>query len=264
MSLRRSKAVLITGDRRSGVSSIASNLALTSASQGLRVLIIDLDFDRRGQFINFPIAHDASDVRYLTPLMNALKSPFDLDDCAISYAPGLDYLGTSLYVSDVKILKTATTEQRLQKLVSTALNKYDMVYLDCPFECLHTWPILIATASDIVHVMGNDLNSIFNNINLLCDDAFEDTSDFQMYIPKMGIVLNNTVACRVAKRDACAENIRGIMVALTGDSSYEDYAVYGEVPHIENMNDILSNDLQPAQTDCMPYYSSIIQALEEV
>lgn len=260
---RRSKVILVTGDRRTGVSSVVSNYAIAAQHAGLRSLVIDLDFARRGQSINFPVYHDPDDAQYTTPLWNAIKNPFDVEQCAVIYDEGIEYLGTSMYVSDYATLKDATDSARLQKLVSIALNKYDLVIIDCPFEDLKQWGVLIPLSASIVHVMNNDPYSVYGTINMLCPESFTDESDYQIYIPKMHLLLNNTTPVKLQGYPVDAEHIRDIFAALTGDSSYLDYSVLGEIPHIEDMQAILEASKQPALSGYLDTYMNIYNFLEE-
>ena len=264
-AFRRSIAVLVTGDRRSGVSSVCSNLAVAAAMMGEAVLVLDFDFLRRGQSINFPIQHDENDARYLTPLANALRMPHSLDQYAVSYIDGLDYLGTSLVVSDIEAAQSTVDNAKIQRLIGTALSKYDMVFIDCPFDKIMEWDALVTGATRIIHVMNNDMNAIMNNINLLCEDAFLDPSIYQMYIPRMGIVLNAVKSINVMGVPASAQNLLSLFMGITGDEdSYADFAVLGEIPFFADYEKIVASDTQIAETQYGQYYQQLLQMLREV
>lgn len=264
-AFRRSIAVLVTGDRRSGVSSVCSNLAVAAAMMGEAVLVLDFDFLRRGQSINFPIQHDENDARYLTPLANALRMPHSLDQYAVNYIDGLDYLGTSLVVSDIEAAQSTVDNAKIQRLLGTALSKYDMVFIDCPFDKIMEWDALVTGATRIIHVMNNDMNSIMNNINLLCEDAFLDPSIYQMYIPRMGIVMNAVKSIDVMGIPASAQNLLSLFMGITGDEdSYADFAVLGEIPFFTDYEKIVASDTQIAETQYGQYYQQLLQLLREV
>ena len=264
-AFRRSIAVLVTGDRRSGVSSVCSNLAVAAAMMGEAVLVLDFDFLRRGQSINFPIQHDENDARYLTPLANALRMPHSLDQYAVNYIDGLDYLGTSLVVSDIEAAQSTVDNAKIQRLIGTALSKYDMVFIDCPFDKIMEWDALVTGATRIIHVMNNDMNAIMNNINLLCEDAFLDPSIYQMYIPRMGIVLNAVKSINVMGIPASAKNLLSLFMGITGDEdSYADFAVLGEIPFFADYEKIVASDTQIAETQYGQFYQQLLQMLREV
>lgn len=264
-AFRRSIAVLVTGDRRSGVSSVCSNLAVAAAMMGEAVLVLDFDFLRRGQSINFPIQHDENDARYLTPLANALRMPHSLDQYAVNYIDGLDYLGTSLVVSDIEAAQSTVDNAKIQRLLGTALSKYDMVFIDCPFDKIMEWDALVTGATRIIHVMNNDMNAIMNNINLLCEDAFLDPSIYQMYIPRMGIVLNAVKSIDVMGIPASAQNLLSLFMGITGDEdSYADFAILGEIPFFTDYEKIVASDTQIAETQYGQYYQQLLQMLREV
>lgn len=264
-AFKRSIAVLVTGDRRSGVSGVCSNLAVAASRAGESVLVLDFDFLRRGQSINFPIQHDENDARYLTPLANALRMPHSLDQYAVNYMDGLDYLGTSLVVSDIETAQSTVDNAKIQRLLGTALSKYDMVFIDCPFDKIMEWDALVTGATRIIHVMNNDMNSIMNNINLLCEDAFLDPSIYQMYIPRMGIVLNAVKPINVMGIPSNAQNLLQLFMSITGDEdSYTDFAVLGEIPFLFDYEQIIASDTQIAETKYGQYYQQILQLLREV
>ncbi len=264
-TFKRSMAVLVTGDRRQGVSSVCSNLAIAAARNGESVLVLDFDFIRRGQSINFPIQHDANDARYLTPLSIALRMPQSLDQYVVHYDDGLDYLGTSLYVADIENAMSVVDNSRIQRLIGTALSQYDIVFIDCPFDKVMEWDALVTSATRIVHVMNSDQNAIMNNVTLLDEDAFLDPSIFQMYVPRMGLVLNAAKPIKLYGIPVNADNILSVFMELTGDEdSYVDFDVLGEIPYIENYEGILASDKQPAETKYGSYYQNILQRLREV
>lgn len=262
---RRSTAILVTGDRRSGVSSIVSNLAMIAAAGGESVLVMDFDFDRRGQSINFPVTHESQDVRYTTSLSNALRAPGNIQNYAMEYVPGLWYLGTSMTVGDTKSAAAIVDNRKIQRLIGTALSQYDLVLIDAPFERLNEWDALITSSTRIIHVMNNDLNAIMNNINLLCEDAFEDPSIYQTYIPKMSIVLNAIRPVNVAGVPADANNILNIFAALTEDyETYQDFTVGGQIFFNAEYDAIIAADKQPAETKYAQEYAQVLQAVREV
>ena len=262
---RRSTAILVTGDRRSGVSSIVSNLAMIAAAGGESVLVTDFDFDRRGQSINFPVTHELQDVRYTTSLSNALRAPGNIQNYAMEYVPGLWYLGTSMTVGDTKSAAAIVDNRKIQRLIGTALSQYDLVLIDAPFERLNEWDALVTSSTRIIHVMNNDLNAIMNNINLLCEDAFEDPSIYQTYIPKMSIVLNAIRPVNVAGVPADANNILNIFAALTEDyETYQDFAVGGQIFFNAEYDAIIAADKQPAETKYAQEYAQVLQAVREV
>lgn len=262
---RRSTAILVTGDRRSGVSSVVSNLAMIAAMGGESVLVLDFDFEHRGQSINFPVTHESQDVRYTTSLSNALRTPGNIQNYAIEYIPGLWYLGTSMAISDTRSAAAVVDNHKIQRLIGTALSQYDLVLIDAPFTCLSQWDALVTSATRIIHVMNNDLNAIMNNINLLCEDAFEDPSIYQTFIPKMSIVLNAIRPVNVAGYPANADNILNIFAALTEDyETYQDFAVGGQIFFNSDYDAIIAADKQPAETKYAQEYANVLQAIREV
>lgn len=260
---RRSKILTFTGDRRSGVSSITTNCAMTAAMAGLNILIVDLDMQRKGQAINMPVVADQDDTRYLATLMAALRTPYNLENIAIPYMEGLAYIGISLYSTDIKLYEESADSDKLQKLLTYALSRYDLICVDCPFESINKYDCLVTLSNSIIHSMNSDTKAVMNAVNMICPDSFEDIGNYQLYVAKSNLVINDVQPNRVNGMPVNGRNIISIFSDLTGDDIYEDFRVLPDIPHFEEYNQYIMEDKQPAMAGHSKIYGALLDALCE-
>lgn len=260
---RRSKILTFTGDRRSGVSSITTNCAMTAAMAGLNVLIVDLDMQRKGQAINMPVVSDQDDTRYLATLMAALRTPYNLENIAIPYMEGLAYIGISLYSTDIKLYEESADSDKLQKLLTYALSRYDLICVDCPFESINKYDCLVTLSNSIIHSMNSDTKAVMNAVNMICPDSFDDIGNYQLYIAKSNLVINDVQPNSVNGMPVNGRNIISIFSDLTGDDIYEDFRVLPDIPHFAEYNQYIMEDEQPATAGHTKIYGALLDALCE-
>lgn len=231
---KRTKTILITGERRSGVSTAVSNLAVQAQNDGLKVLVIDLDYERRGQMINFPFIHDENDIRMTHSLYNANKNPSQVEEYAIHLADGLDLLGTSLTVTETKLMHEHVSNESLQRLLTISSNAYDLLFIDCPYEQLKEYPCLIWLASTIIHSMNTDQRAVINALNAITTDDFDNADSYNNYMTKVMLLLNNYIPHFWNGRELNERMVPIFMCDLLGDSIFQNVAVVGRIPHYED------------------------------
>ena len=227
---KRTKIILCTGDRRTGTSTLVSNLAQQAVNDGLAVLVMDLDFERKGQAINFPFQADENDTQLAFSLFRATSAPTNLAEYVIHLEDGLDFIGTAISVSEVTNIHKAVTDDILKQMLSSALSAYDLIFIDCPFEYLREYSSLVAMAHIILHSMGTDYRAILNTLNALTPDDFENDMTYNLYLSKVMLILNNFVSHFWNSTEINEKTIISYMCTLTGEDFYRNIDVLGRVP----------------------------------
>lgn len=227
---KRTKIILCTGDRRTGTSTLVSNLAQQATNDGLAVLVMDLDFERKGQAINFPFQADENDTQLAFSLFRAASAPTNLAEYVIHLEDGLDFIGTAISVSEVTNIHKAVTDDILKQMLSSALSAYDLIFIDCPFEYLKEYSSLVAMAHIILHSMGTDYRAILNTLNALTPDDFENDMTYNLYLSKVMLILNNFVSHFWNSTEVNEKTIISYMCTLTGEDFYRNIDVLGRVP----------------------------------
>lgn len=259
---KRTKIILCTGERRSGVSTLASNIAQEVQHDGLSCLVVDLDFARRGQAVNFPYEHDPEDIKLTHSLYNAIKSSSSIGEHAVHLDDGLDFLGTSLYVEDTAIMYEHVTNDSLQRLLTIALPEYDLVVVDCPFEQLKNYPCLVFMSHLVVHSMGTDARALYNTIFELSEGCFASQTDFNMYMSKAVLLLNCFRPNRWNNTEVNEKSILHILHTLADADMLLNLSVLGKIPYLKDYEEYMSNG--KLLVDNKAYRNMFIDLLDEL
>lgn len=161
---RLKKIVVVTGDRGSGVTSTALNIAKT-LSKKVDVLYFDCDIDNHG-LLNYI---DYSNFKNYEPThMNGVKlckSSQVFDSCVISWDENFYLLTTDFSCDCSDEALKATSE-----VVAERADDFGVVIVDCPVGKLHLITDLILTGQAVICVEGSKRGFM----NMLCQ--FEASS----------------------------------------------------------------------------------------
>lgn len=126
------RAVVVTGDRGSGVTTTALTIAKSLVNKGIKVLYLDLDNENHGllNYIDVKLLYDYGDsVIKGTKLLN--KSEL-VHNAVMKYDDNIDML-TSDFSTDVSANELESTIEA----VTGAMEEYGVVIVDCPIKNLH-------------------------------------------------------------------------------------------------------------------------------
>lgn len=238
---KRTKTLLFTGERRSGISTVVSNCAEQAQNDGLKVLIVDLDYERRGQAYNFPFTHDENDIRMTHSLYNANKNPSQLEEYAIQLEDGLFFLGTSLAVTETNIMHEHVTDASLQRLLTLATSMFDIIFVDCPYEQMTEYPCLIMLANTIIHSLNTDQRSIVNTLNAITTDDFTDINSYNTYMTKVMLLLNNYIPHYWNGKELNEKMIPVFISELLGDNTFQSVAILGRIPSYKDYDKFMED-----------------------
>lgn len=238
---KRSKTILFTGDRRTGTSTLISNLAEQASQDGLAVLLIDLDYERRGQAVNFPIVCDDNDIQTILSLYHAIKSASNLEKYALSLNDNLDFLGTLLSADSTDFMFEHVTNDTLQTLLSIAMGKYDLILIDCPFLEIKMYPCLVGMSNYIIHSIPTDTRGLINCINMLTPEDFDTETSYSVYLSKAMFVLNMYLSHFWKNVEITEKNVMDYLCDLTQDTVYRNLTVLGRIPMFHDYDEFMSN-----------------------
>lgn len=238
---KRSKTILFTGDRRTGTSTIVSNLAEQASLDGLAVLVIDLDFERRGQAVNFPIVCDDNDTQTILSLYHAIKNASNLTKYALQLNNNLDFLGTLLSAESTDFMFEHVTNESLQTLLSLAMGKYDIIFIDCPFLSIKSYPCLVGMSNYIVHSIPTDTRGLINCINMLTPEDFDTDTSYNVYLSKAMFLLNIYLSHFWKNVEITERNVMDYLCDLTQESLYRNLTVLGRIPMFHDYDEFMSD-----------------------
>ena len=146
LSRKTKKIIIVTGDRGSGVTSLALSVA-ELFSKSVNVLYFDCDTDNHGllsyidyeEFLNFDDSQRKG--------VKLCKNVAAFNNCALSYNTNLDILttGYDVEVSDEEI-------ETAQSVVAEVCNRYDVVVADVPLSKLSLFQDLVIASTVLLTV----------------------------------------------------------------------------------------------------------------
>lgn len=153
------RAIVVTGDRGSGVTTTALVIARALVKQGVKVLYVDLDNENHGvlNYIDVKILYDYGDsVIKGTKLLN--KSEL-LYNSVVKYDNGIDII-TSDFSTDVSSEELASTVDA----ITGAIDSYGVVVVDCPIKNLHLVSDMMLLGNTVLCAEGTKRGVM----NMLC------------------------------------------------------------------------------------------------
>lgn len=152
------KTLIVTGDRGSGITSTALNLA-KAFSKKVPVLYFDCDVDNHGllSYLDYDMFRNFENTQLAG--VKLCKTSRAFDSCVMSYDDNFDILTTdySCDATDNEIIVT-------QGVVAERAMDYGVVIVDCPVSRLHCVNDLILTGNTVVCVEGSRRGFM----NMLC------------------------------------------------------------------------------------------------
>lgn len=153
------RAIVVTGDRGSGVTTTALVIARALVKQGVKVLYVDLDNENHGvlNYIDVKILYDYGDsVIKGTKLLN--KSEL-LYNSVVKYDDGIDII-TSDFSTDVSAEELVSTVDA----ITGAIDSYGVVVVDCPIKNLHLVSDMMLLGNTVLCAEGTKRGVM----NMLC------------------------------------------------------------------------------------------------
>lgn len=153
-----SAIIVVTGDRRSGVTTLATKIA-TMFAQKLKVLYVDMDTERQGSLIHIGINELANEDDTVQRGLELIKSAKMLQHMA--------YCSSAVkYDSLVSIGEEKVKDEQLDIVgdVIMVQDIYNVVVVDCPFEKLHIIPDVVSV-SNVIVCLEEDIGAIKNTTN---------------------------------------------------------------------------------------------------
>lgn len=184
---RARKIVIVTGDRGSGVTSTAYNIAMTLAKK-VDILYFDCDIENHGllsyldynNFKNYENTHMSG--------VKMCKTSQALDKCAISWEENF-YILTTDYSCDT----TLDELRQASEIVAERATDFGVVVVDCPVDKLEYISDLILTGVSVICVEGSKRGFM----NMLCQ---LERSKLSMRFKRTLAARGNLFVTKCAKR----------------------------------------------------------------
>lgn len=153
--------LLVTGDRRSGVTTTALSLANIFASQ-MNTLYVDLDTVTHGSIVRLGIMDIIEEDDSIQDGLKNLRSPNGLKH--------LVYWGNNKFASLITNYDTEISEEEITRATNAVAVQHDfnLVVIDCPFSKLGLLDDILPVCDTIICIDGS-AQSIINTMSLLSD-----------------------------------------------------------------------------------------------
>lgn len=166
--------IAVTGDRNSGVSTTTANIGKVCADMGVKTLILDFDFTRRGQSLLFSQFREEATLRTNINLgtYSVLNNFGMLKDVSVVVEDNLALVSMtrdgSFYVKSFanKKIEDLTTSERLTKVIGGAKADFDLILIDIPIEELYKNLETSMLVDKFVLCMENNVLCIGNTLEI--------------------------------------------------------------------------------------------------
>lgn len=156
------RSIIVTGDRKTGITKTAINMASHYAKEG-STLYVDFDIARKGSLLYLGIENVAEEEEYVQNSLCYVKSVEALKNNTYKYNGGLFDCLVTMYGVEVEESDLITVQRLL-----TVQSHYKNVIIDCPVEYLHLLEDLIMY-SEVVACVESTLPSAMNTLFALSE-----------------------------------------------------------------------------------------------
>lgn len=256
------KVVVVTGHRGSGVTGTVANIASVASTQGLSVMVVDMDIIYRGINLYFTKFGDEveinSELGY--SLIRCLMKPesYEINSCIIN--SNLSVISLSYSVSSRDRVLEAMDYKRVLSLISLIRQKYNLVLIDLPMEILKSFPDIITQIDSIGLCVNNSLYSVINTVKAVEESISKDALLFRT---KSKIIVskyneNNRYHGKKFTPEFTCEILNDISEISKGE-----YKNGGVIPYSKDYDTYTSSAdrISSANSDYKNYYLKILKNL---
>ncbi|MEO2202493.1 hypothetical protein ABGV42_01900 [Paenibacillus pabuli] len=243
----RKGTLLITGDRRSGVTSSAANIAHALSGQGT-VVVVDLDFKRAGMTRYFAEhLENPVDIRNTYSTYAALNNPSIFSEVGFVINENLLLLTLTEPTSFVmdpefpwtekiggKTRKELREPRHISSLLSFLRGAVDYVVVDVPMELVQEYPDIILQADTSILCVNNSEESIHNTLLVALSDIYEsNTNTFNAVVSRFNILLTNyNNLCKIKGKETTPEYVQNFLQSQGG--VWAKTRCVGYIPHLDD------------------------------
>lgn len=219
------RLVLVTGDRRSGVTRLALNLA-SYYSQSSATLYVDFDVDRHGSLLYLGVADIMDEEEHIQDGLTHVKDAQMLKNVCYLYPEGNFHCLVSRYDSAAD----AECLSRVQKYIA-AQSHFATVVVDCPIEYLHLMDDIILSG-DILICCEDNTSGVFNTLFGL-DRVPEESKFFTLLYNNSAFVV--TKGGNISKFQHSMEEAASLFALDSTRFDWSKTAVIGSVKDLKGI-----------------------------
>lgn len=231
--LKSDKAVIsVISPHNMGGSGFVAQGAEMYAMLGKRVLIVDLDIEKRMQTLYFNTYTDAAkEYKGNENSLIQASQGVDISDTAVPVTSRIDMLSISRMIETIDKDFSATLSSMMQYIIQKAVDSYDIVFLDLPIKFLNYYLRNLDVVDRNVFVLDNKFYTIEDFFSITLNDILGDDDLIGMeFIKKSSVVLNKF---EKGNRDLDGYQINKYKVKemlIAAGNPYDNIMVAGEVP----------------------------------
>lgn len=215
-----------------GGSGFVAQSAEMYAMLGKKVLIIDLDIEKRSQTLYFPSYNDA--VKEHKGFNNSLikvSQGLDVKATAVPVTSRIDMLSISRSIENIDKDFSTTIAHIFQKIISDAKESYEIVLIDLPLRFLSYYLRNLGVVDRNVFVVDNKSYSVEDFFSIELDAILGGDDFFGVdFLKKSSLVLNKF---EKSNRDGDGYQISKYKVKeklIAAGDPYDNILVAGEIP----------------------------------
>ena len=234
--LKSDKSVIsVISPQSAGGSGFVAQGAEMYAMLGKRVLIIDLDIERRMQTLYFNTYVDAAKTYKgeENSLIQATQG-IDIKDIAVAVTSRIDMLSISRMIESIDKDFSATISSMLKFIIQRANESYDIVLIDLPVKYLNYYLRNLDVVDRNVFILDNKFYSI--------EDFFSITLPSLGEIDVMGMDFMNKSSVVLNKFEKGNRDLNGYQVSkykvkemlISAGNPFDNIKVAGEIPYYKD------------------------------
>lgn len=154
------RLILVTGDRRTGVTKLSMNLANYYAKEE-KTLLVDFDRYRKGVVSYMGVEEIINEPSHIQNGLNHVKNEKMLSNVVYLYSKGGFYTLQSMYGEEIDDEQITLAQKAL-----SMQKEYTTVIIDCPIENLYLMTNLLYTSNILICIEDNRVGIINSVINL--------------------------------------------------------------------------------------------------
>lgn len=233
--LKSDRAIVsIISPEGAGGSGFVAQAAEMYAMLGKRVLIIDLDIERRSQTLYYPSYMDAvKDHKGTANSLIRVTQVMEINNTVI--VPVTSRIGMLSISRDIENIKddfSSTISSNFQKIVASSQEQYDIVLIDLPLKYLKYYLRNLTAVDRNVFVIDNKFYNIEDFFSIKLHEILGDDDFFSIeLLGKSSLVLNKYLPENRDLKGYQLSKYKVKEMLLAAGDPYDSITIAGEIPH---------------------------------
>lgn len=228
--------ISVVGPHNAGGSGFVAQSADMYAMLGRRVLIIDLDIEKRSQTLYFP-SYDESVKNHKGNNNSLIKASqgVAVTDTAVPVTSRIDILSISRQIENISIDFSATVASEFSNIIREAKESYDIVLIDLPLRLLSYYVRHLDVVDRNIFIVENKFYTVEDFFSIELNDILGDDDFFGIdLLRKSSLVLNKFIRTNMDYDGYQISKYKVKEKLIAAGDPYDNILVAGEIPYYKD------------------------------